>query len=340
MFLCCFFAEKLSVKYILNGLLFGAILNIIWAGVDSIYYMIFKKSYTNQIFHTYIVNNGIKYGSISSFEGEMIRPAGFNADPASIGLFAPFVFGYGLYNNNYVMMILGVAGCVFSGITTAAVCCGIIFLLGLIQKSKHFKQRALVNRHRLLFILLSICLGVFLLYKIFPNLVSRITDIFDRINMVYIKESVENLRMTYITEFPTALSNQGIKVLTGSGFNSAAEGYLKGNLSFDSLLMHKTNHAPYDMENLYLAYFFDCGIAGFVIYLVFLGTIYLKLKHIMSEYNNRHYFAIAFGGFLSVVLSSLFYHYTLYSFHILLFVALCLYTSQLKGTGINEKTFS
>lgn len=311
---------SIQVTCILEGLLLGSVLNILWAGIDTIYYSLQKNTLTNVLFATYIQNNKVRNGSITIYEGNMIRPAGFNLDPASIGLFAPFVFGYGLVKKNALYTIIGLLGCFFSGSTTSIICCVGVCLITLIQKSHKIKI-AFTLKKIILLMLLMIVMGSLIIY-LFPVIKTRVQSIADRIGNAYVESKSENLRLTYIKELPKAISNQGVKLITGTGFNSAADGYLKGNLSEGTLLNSITDHAPYDMENLYLAYFFDCGLLGFCVYIMFLIRQYKSLSKMIRvrKYDSD---ILLFSALLAILFSSLFYHYTLYSFHMLVFVAYC-----------------
>lgn len=323
-FLLIFFTNKEKESYVLNGLLHGSIANLVWVIIDATYYYLKGASLTNQIFAAYIVNMNLAHKSIDAFEGSLIRPGGFNSDPASVGIFAPFVFAYGLFNRKLVFILLGIAGAIFSGSTTSAVC---IVFAALVWAWKNFKMGNFFKMYAVRKKNIAVVMAVLMITSIglirgSTVIESRISGVLDRINRVYVSGEVENVRVIYVKDLPIAMMNQGVKVLTGSGFRTSFEGYRQPNISSSRVGSTVPITSVYaDMENLYIAYFFDCGIIGFFFYLVILFRAYKNTYRFVKIRNKDG--IIAFSCLLATIFSSIFYHYTLYSLHFLLFGAIC-----------------
>ena len=312
---------------ILKGILCGVIVNLIWVAIDSIVFYVFNISLTNTVFASYITANNIRYGSIDTFDEGLIRPAGFNDDPASIGLFAPLLLGYGLRSRKPIWTLLALSSIVFSGSTTSAVCCTVVLVCYFLEKLRFKKtQRERLTRGKFFLICVVIIMAIFALYRAWPVITSRTEMISSRFNHVYGSQSSEdNARIEYLKEIPKALGKQGFKVITGTGFNSASEGFLGGHAV--NLVFRKAVDQPFDMENLYLAYFFDNGIIGFIIFVLMLISLYRSASPNRFPDENDKYSCVGFSALVAMLLSSFFYHYTLYSLHILIFLAIALKSS-------------
>ena len=75
--------------------------------------------------------------------------------------------------------------------------------------------------------------------------------------------------------------------------------------------------APFDPEMTYIAYLFDCGILGLVLYVYCLFLLYRYYKknlHTLGHAVEAYYILLA------TVFSALFYHYILFSPQVLLIV--------------------
>ncbi len=315
------FNSNCKPKYILKGLEIGVIANLIWVDIDAIYYYLFGASLTNTIFKSYIIANNVRYGSIDTFEGALIRPGGFNTDPASIGLFAPFLLLSGLIKNKPWMVALAISSIVFSGSTTSLVCCFIAFAIYFVGiRLKRSKKRISV---KVVLSVLAVSLVVVIAsYHYMDAIVGRILMTYNRVNTVYVSGDMENVRVSFITQLPQAIMNQGVKFITGTGFNSSSEGYLFPNInSYTMQLRRSINNLPHDVENLYISYLLDNGIVGFAFFILMLYRLYKKAKNGMSAYESEESI-MAFSSIIAIMLSSVFYHYTLYSFHILCWAAI------------------
>jgi len=314
------FNSNCNPRYILKGLEIGVITNLIWVDIDAIYYYLFGTSLTNTIFRSYIIANNVRYGSIDTFDGALIRPGGFNTDPASIGLFAPFLLLSGLLKKKPWMVALAISSIIFSGSTTSLVCCFIAFTIcfvGIWLKRTEIRISVKVVLSVLVVSLVVVVVG----YHYIDAIVGRILMIYNRVNTVYVSGDMENVRVSFITQLPRAIMNQGIKFFTGTGFNSSSEGYLYPNInSYTMQLRRSINNLPHDIENLYISYLLDNGIFGFTFFAIMQYRLYKWAKNGMSSYDSEESI-LAVSSMIAIMLSSVFYHYTLYSFHILCWAA-------------------
>ncbi len=310
---------------ILSGLKYGAVVNMIWVIIDAVYYYIFHLSLTNNIFSAYIVANNVRYGSIDTFDGGLIRPAGFNNDPASIGLFAPFILLSGLIEKKKWMIALAVMSLIFCGSNTAIACCAFSFVLYIVLfwKKNHSRQLSIKG---MVSIIIVLCAVLFIVFRYYDVIISRVAQIITRFDDVYTSGEIENVRVKYVTQLPVAIMNQNIKFLTGTGFNSASEGFLFENIN--SVSLNQRPNLPFDVENLYVSYLLDNGIVGFGFFVTMLIKMYKRMKSLVVK-NCKEVNVLAFAALVAMITSSVFYHYTLYSFHILMWCAICMIPNSL-----------
>lgn len=306
-------------RALLKGIIYGAVINCIMAMIDALFYYGFGFSLINRMFKSYIdVHQGTlsgRYNMISLAFGGVIRSGGFNFDPAHIGMLAPVVMIYGASKRRMALVIISALAIVSSLSTTALVCSmvGIVFVM----VAQTFKINIVPTKRSVFWGIVSIIIASSLYVRFGSYLSRAIGNMVNRVNRVYIYDNGgSNIRISYLANTFVAMSHQGLKMLTGTGFNTASEGYIAaGNeLSFNLKI---TN--PFDMENTYLSYLFDLGIIGVGVYIGMLVK-YIKVTFRNIKNNASDYALMAFAGLLASALCGFFYHYTLFSCQILVLI--------------------
>ncbi len=295
---------------IIKGFLLGCILNCIWASVDAIGYYMFGQSINNIIFNGYAIRNGVHYGMISIIKNGGIRSSGFNYDPAHIGFVSPIIAAYGLKKKNLILVFLSFVAAFSALSVTAVVSCSIIvFAFGAKSVFKSKKRKGHVNLLGFVVGLFAVCILIY----IFKDYLSIAYDnFFNRINDTYL-DSSDNIRLDYIKFLPQAMFQAGPLMIFGTGFGTASYPY--SHHPDISAHFGETWFFPYDMENTYIAYIFDCGIIGFAIFLYFIFNLirsYSKCYRFNNDYTIIYCFTIA------SLISMLFYHYILFAPQMLL----------------------
>ena len=312
-------ASERENLFLLKGLLFGAIFNCTWAALDGVCFYVAGFSLNNAVFSSYIQRHGVRFGQLSLILANgMLRAAGFNMDPANIGFLGPIVIAYGLHKRHYGVAVVGFLSLVFSASTTAAVVLLAIFLLewkNLIPKRK--KNSGGTRIWMYLLGVLGIAVGTVIVIRVIPLVARAISMFAERINGAYIHTDESSPRTVYYLGFFKALLTEGPIVFTGSGFGTSSFPYIKNVELFRELKPYIDN-APYDPEMTYIAYLFDCGIFGLLLYL---HCLFLLYRYYKENLYTLEYAAGCYYMLLSTVFSALFYHYILFAPQILLIVA-------------------
>lgn len=302
--------QDILTKYVLKGILVGCVLNMVWSIIDAFSFYVFGVSINNIVFHQYAIDHNTRFGTLSLIIDGMIRAGGFNDDPAHIGFIAPAMAAYSIYKRKGWIFLLSIASIASSTSTTALVCT----LFVIIVNCKRIKQmitaknvkRALIAIAAIMFIILIIPKGV--------SMVSTIVKkFFGRILNTYSNLGTSGERSIYIFQFFKALSIAGPMCLVGTGFGTASYAYV-----FDSDILNQLGLAvgfPYDMEMTYISYFFDLGIFGLGVYLIILYKLLKYTKKIENGDNS-----IVRALLVGMVLSALFYHYTVMAMQVILII--------------------
>lgn len=311
-------ASEKESRFLMKGLLFGAILNCVWATLDGLCFYVAGFSLNNVVFSSYIQRHGIRFGQLSLvLANGMLRAAGFNMDPANIGFLGPVVIAYGLHKRHYGVAVVGFLSLLFSASTTAAVVVLAIFVLEWRNLIPRRKKSGETQIWMYLLIVLGFAVGAVIVIRVLP-LIARAVGMFaERINGAYIHTEGASPRTVYYLGFLKALLTEGPLVFTGSGFGTSSLPYIKNAELFRELKPYIDN-APYDPEMTYIAYLFDCGILGLALYLYCLFLLYRYYKENLYTLG---YAAECYYMLLSTAFSALFYHYILFAPQILLIVA-------------------
>ena len=167
-----------------------------------------------------------------------------------------------------------------------------------------------------LVILLGIAVAAAAAVRLLP-LVIRAAGLFaERFNGVYVKGNEASPRKVYYAGFFKALLTAGVIAFTGSGLGTSSFPYIENAELFHELEPNIDN-GPFDPEMTYIAYLFDCGILGLILYLYCLFLLYRYYKknlHTLDHAVEAYYILLA------TVFSALFYHYIVFSPQVLLLV--------------------
>lgn len=300
---------KKNSSLILQGILYGCIANLIWATIDGMGYYVFGVSLNNLIFHKYAIANDIRDGGLSIIRDGLIRAPGFNYDPAHLGFIVPSMLAYAIRKNKGWLLVLVFLALICSASTTALVCSVVVLVLNanyivLNMKSSKVKKNLPI---------IALCLGIFLVILLigYGSFISKALNKFlNRINSTYVDLNVNDYRLIYLTQFFKAVATAGPMIIFGTGFGTASYAYVFNDEILSRL--GSINYFPYDMEMTYIAYLFDLGIVGFIIYLVILYKTY----RYSSKSKNKNE-VIIYSLLIGMILSGFFYHYTLMAMQVL-----------------------
>ena len=240
----------------------------------------------------------------------MIRAGGFNDDPAHIGFIAPAMIAYSIYKKKGWLFLLSIASIASSTSTTALVCS----LFVIIVNFRRIKQSLNSKNIKKALILIALVVIVILAVPRFLSMVITVIQKFlNRISNTYSGLSSSGERSIYILQFFKAVSVAGLMCLVGTGFGTASYAYV-----FDEQILQQLGliyNFPYDMEMTYISYFFDLGIFGLGIYLFILYKLLKSTRNIKIGDNS-----IIRALLVGMILSALFYHYTIMAMQVLLLI--------------------
>lgn len=298
---------------VLRGFLWGCALNCLWATIDAVDFYVTGKSLHNMVFFGYSSRHGIEYNTMSLIYNGTIRSGGFNSDPAQLGFVAPVLFGYGLSRRHVLPVALAVSGIAASASTTGLVTAAILCIL-LIRKRDARPLRERFSKLQLAELLTFCALLALLLVwqgqRIFALALNMISRFASRIQSEYLNNSGPDIRVRYVLQALGAMKAVLPFMLFGSGFGTASMGYV---LTPAVIAVIGPGHDfAYDMENTYLAYFFDTGVIGLLVFLVMMGSLFVcyrkKFAERESVFSDSVYVAVC-----AIALSMLFYHYILFA---------------------------
>ena len=307
---------------IVRGLVFGSILNMLWATLDACIWYLAGWSLNNNVFAFYIGHNGVKRISLPLNNG-LYRSGGFNHDPAHLGFLCPFLVYYALKKKDLRILGIAVLGMISSASTTAIVCSIVIFLVVELDEIIYSSNRALLNPRLTLTIILSmvflIIFAICLRGQIEATIGKASQLFYSRAKSVYFSnDSSGGPRMNYIKFFPQAFDSLGFFRLTGLGFGSSGFGY-----SHEPSIASKIGlglKEVYDVENTYFDYIMDTGIIGFSIFIYFMGVLFKYYKKKMRKREMSIVDIVSMAGVVSMALSFIFYHYVVFAPQMILII--------------------
>lgn len=285
------------IESIAYGVIIGIIINLVWAIIDTLIFYLFGFSITNQIFSQYIIDNDIRYGTLSLIlNNGQIRTGGLNGDPANIGLFAPVIAAYSMKTNKKALFILSVISSVASVSLVAMV--GIIVVVVVVGLSE---KKSRMRTSMLAMFILGILILLFIMISDIPFVVSMRDAVIERIILKF-DIAVDSYRMKYYLFFVPSIISNPLSLIIGTGFGTASYAYINAG--------YINSDIPYDPEITYFSYFFDCGLIGFVLFAIFSCQI-LRLSYMKSSKSD--YQAGIYAGVLGSLIAFCGYHYILYS---------------------------
>ena len=303
---------KHTNRMLIRGILWGCIINAVWAITDAAGYYLLHRSINNLVFARYIARNNIRYGELSLIINGQIRSGGFNYDPAHLGFISPLLTCYGLKRKQKRYLFLALGSIVASASTTALVCSVIVAVLNYFMFAP--RKNGYINRRNAgiaitAVVLCGIIIGVnwSRVSSLAENAAGKMID---RINNVYLNSGDTDIRWDYLLLAPKAFLNLGVFMLTGTGFGTASYGYVT-----DTGILYRVggSYEAFDLENTYICYLMDTGIIGLALFLIILAILIYAYRNRTKAPCSRETDITVFSGVMATSLSMLFYHYILFA---------------------------
>ncbi len=293
-----------KLKLLLKGIKTGMLINLLWSVADALIFYATKISITNELFASYINATDMRLGMASIIDGVTIRSVAFNNDPATVGFFAIVMMCYYLYTNASKIWL-------FLPFLSAVSCLSFTALVGFLFVFVGWIFRNNIKSA----ILFVFCFSVLIL-----GLFNYVGDNNGILGMI--KTAVEakadskanednestGMRVFYIKNFVEAISCQPTTLFIGTGYDTATYPYSCA----DSKNEYFSEASFFDMENTYIAVFFDLGLVGFLAYYLFYFKIWKKFRNFGPSNNDKNLFFI-YAVTEGSLIADLFYHYILYS---------------------------
>ena len=299
------------IKHLIGGIKFGIILNLIWCIADAGLFYTTSQSLTNTVFKSYIEAMDMRLGMASIIDGFMIRSVGLNNDPATVGFFSIVVAAYSYLTRKYSILILSVL--------SSFACVSFTAIVGIMMVSFYYLFFGYFNikkKFTLLFSVIFISIVGFLYFNYSDSdvAVGVRTSLEMRAEAKMDGAATTEVREFYIKNFLPAVATSPDALIIGTGFNTASFPY------FSLGLQNHEEFRPFDMENTYIATFFDIGLIGLFLFLSFYFMLFKKTKVCLKNGNQGDFPRVVNATSISALISFLFYHYTLYS--VLMFISI------------------
>lgn len=254
-----------KVYSLLQGLLCGIIINVIWSIADVSLFYISGESLTNNVFQAYIQAKDMRYGQLSLIYGPVIRSGGLNGDPANLGMFATILAAYALYSRKYIYFILAI----FSGLAGVS----FVAICGILIVSFFY----LVSEGKVIKLIPVIILGILIAVLLFSSdnvVINGLGEAFNERMEMKSETSgdADNVRRQYFVNFLPAAIQSPTYFIIGTGYMTASYAYLSNGLT-----SHK--YEPYDPECTYFSNYFDFGLIGFAVYMFMFWLLLKKARH-------------------------------------------------------------
>lgn len=299
------------IKYLMCGLKFGILLNLLWCIADAAMYYTTNVSLTNTVFQRYIQVTDMRLGMASITDGFTIRSVGLNNDPATVGLFAIIAAAYSFLIKKPLILILAVFASFACVSFTAIVGIVVVTLYYTLFAQKTFKKKL-----SLIFLIffLSIVGFLFLYYSESDIAVSIRTALELKAAAKVDGADSTEIREFYIRNFFSAVGEIPESIFIGTGFNTSSFSYFTLGLGKYEVFR------PFDMENTYIATFFDIGAVGLFFFISFFVSLFNFSKKMMNKNKKDDMSRIMNATAMGALIAFLFYHYTLYS--VLMYVSI------------------
>ena len=322
---------SLRIRSLMGGIKFGIILNLIWCIADAAMYYTTNVSLTNTVFQSYIQATDMRHGMASLTDGFMIRSVGLNNDPATVGFFAIAASAYSFLSKKYIVLILS--------ILASFACVSFTAIVGIVLVTLYylfFNNSNLRNKISLVLTVAIISLFGFLYFTLSDsNIATGVRTALEmRATAKVDGAQSSEIREYYIKNFLSALNETPEALVIGTGCSTASFPY------FSLGLKKYEEFRPFDMENTYIATFFDIGLIGLLAFTYFYFRIFILTRNLPDNIKFGDLGKIINATSISALISFMFYHYTLYS--VLMFISIASLfigpqKNMLKGKLLTQK---
>lgn len=317
--------DKENARMFGKGLFYGIVVNAVWSIFEAISYYFFSESLNDILFSSYLgLNREIllwnRYGGI--------RVSGLNYDPAHLGGILPILLFCGLAKKNIYIIVLSIISLVFSQSTTALVGCIAAIAIFLLIRRKRTKKRLKLKLSLFAGIVIMIFVSIIMIsYErtinhFINSIIENIGGYIERINTIYLGSAnrIEPREVYYTQAINRLLERNPIVSLIGSGLGTSM--YPFRNVS--GLFATGAQSTVTEIETNYIAYLFDLGIIGFIIYIVLLIKGFLKFMRAL-RHKKEFPMYLFLGFFISVICCSALYHYIFTAYQMLTFTFATIY---------------
>ncbi len=274
------------------GIMLGCVANVLLACIEGWWLFYHHESIVQVLFSNFWENKEtLDRNTFSITSAYGIRVAGFNYDPAFLGMIIPILLYFSIVNNKKFFFALSCLALACSQSTTAIV---VFCLLALLY------PKPIITNFKQIVVIIVIGIVVFISVGEFRE---NLWGYLVRINDVYLSSDINsNIRYIYHANILKVIFNNPVQFLFGTGFGTSSYGYFFP-VPVDNVFM-KLTFFPYDPESVFITYLFDIGVFGLMFYLYIVFYLYKMLKF--------NFIKIVVSSF---VLAGLFYHYTLTASH-------------------------
>lgn len=326
---------KTQIAYaFFKGFFIGCLLNIGWAIIEGIVFYSAGYSLSNRLFSDYLSTLSANRQYSSIIRNGSIRVAGFNRDPAHLGGIIPIIIFSTIINKGKIYIILlSIVALVFSQSTTGLASTLLIMILNYKKILPKVSLKKIIKGS---FLCVSIILSLYLLsvltreHLYYQSILSNAQEFSDRVSTVYINTEEKGIRTLYHLYTPLAIMNNNIRTLTGTGFGTASYPFVSSQEISNAIGLARI--WPYDPESTYISYLFNLGVIGTVIYLHILFKNYRHYNKIENSKMNN----LIFASLCGVIISGLFYHYTLTAYQVLIIIMSTVLMDKKQSKPIEE----
>lgn len=278
-------------KAFLGGLYQSCVIQVVWCYLQMLFYHIFHLDINKLIFTDFMhVQETTSYFR----KGHLV----INGITSNAGMLAPvFIIGM-MMTNNALLKAAIAALCLLSGNSSLIIGIFVYFLLSGVKQWKKIQVNRIRKGHILIGTGLLAAVCVVLSFRSEFALLDRFQELFvyfiDRIISIFrqnITDGSTFAHVRYYTAIPYILSNTDlITNLFGYGLGCAGIPY--------SLLFHQYTTLIWIPESDFVAYLFNGGIAGVLLYYIFLARIVMRGIRLDYKY---------FVGMVSLIMVGFFY---------------------------------
>lgn len=315
-FICFLKTPSITGEYILNGMLLGFILNMIWATLEGLMFYTKGIALNDIVFYRYAEHLPENRPTLTIVADGIIRASGFNYDPAHMGGIIPIALLYSILRKKILLFWLSLVALAFSGSTTA-----VVSSLGAIALTVGKLRLLQLTRINWRSLLAGNLVFAFLAFGVVLNKPAAIDGLYDniygfynRVNTYYIKSADQGPRAIYHSYLPEAMQAAGASLLTGTGLGTGSFPYVSDSEIIERLSVEKY---PYDPESTYISYLFDIGVFGLTAYIVILILCFFYYR---KKIGSSPSYDLIYAGLCGILLSGFFYHYILTAYHMLILI--------------------